>query len=135
MNPCSDEKMWKSVSARSLSIWRSRLRPCRHGDKKGQADLDTKLTAVLQRADGSLEQFECPYLIDAEGAHNIGRGTIGLHFEGKSHVESYALGHLGRIMDMSQLALNYRESRTEQLNLFSASGTECETFGWGHEGD
>jgi 2-polyprenyl-6-methoxyphenol hydroxylase-like FAD-dependent oxidoreductase len=35
----------------------------------GQADRDTKLTAVLQHTDGSLEQFECSYLIDAEGAH------------------------------------------------------------------
>jgi 2-polyprenyl-6-methoxyphenol hydroxylase-like FAD-dependent oxidoreductase len=35
----------------------------------GQADRDTKLTAVLQHMDGSLEQFECSYLIDAEGAH------------------------------------------------------------------
>ena len=35
------------------------------------------------------------YLIDAEGAHSIvARGTVGLHFEGKSHVEAYALGDL-----------------------------------------
>jgi 2-polyprenyl-6-methoxyphenol hydroxylase-like FAD-dependent oxidoreductase len=60
----------------------------------GQADRDTKLTAVLQHRDGSLEQFECSYLIDAEGAHSTGRGTVGLHFEGKSHVEEYALGDL-----------------------------------------
>src|SRR6201981_3008514 len=60
----------------------------------GQSDRETKLPAILQHADGSLEQFECSYLIDAEGAHSIARGTIGLHFEGKSHVESYALGAL-----------------------------------------
>src|SRR5580700_10728011 len=44
----------------------------------GQADRDTKLTAVLQHRDGSLEQIECSYLIDAEGAHSTGRGTVGL---------------------------------------------------------
>jgi 2-polyprenyl-6-methoxyphenol hydroxylase-like FAD-dependent oxidoreductase len=59
-----------------------------------QADLDTKLTSVLQHKDGSLERFECSYLIDAEGAHSIARGTVGLRFEGKSHVEAYALGDL-----------------------------------------
>jgi 2-polyprenyl-6-methoxyphenol hydroxylase-like FAD-dependent oxidoreductase len=59
-----------------------------------QADLDTKLTAVLQHKDGSLERFECSYLIDAEGAHSNARGTVGLHFEGKTHVEDYALGDL-----------------------------------------
>ncbi len=60
----------------------------------GQADRDTKLTAILQRRDGSLERFECSYLIDAEGAHSTARGTVGLHFEGKTHVEDYALGDL-----------------------------------------
>jgi 2-polyprenyl-6-methoxyphenol hydroxylase-like FAD-dependent oxidoreductase len=60
----------------------------------GQADRDTKLTAVLQHRDGSLEQFECSYLIDAEGTHSTARGTVGLYFEGKSHVEEYALGDL-----------------------------------------
>src|SRR5260221_7980890 len=60
----------------------------------GKADRDTKLTAVLQHRDGSLEQFECSYLIDAEGAHSTARGTVGLHFEGKSLVEDYALGDL-----------------------------------------
>jgi 2-polyprenyl-6-methoxyphenol hydroxylase-like FAD-dependent oxidoreductase len=60
----------------------------------GQADRDTKLTAVLQHKDGPLEQFECSYLIAAEGAHSIARGTVGVHFEGKSLVEDYALGDL-----------------------------------------
>ena len=60
----------------------------------GQADRDRELTAVLQHRDGSLEQFECSYLIDAEGTHSTARGTVGLYFEGKSHVEEYALGDL-----------------------------------------
>src|ERR1700746_488206 len=33
----------------------------------GKADRDKELTAILERRDGSLEQFECSYLIDAEG--------------------------------------------------------------------
>jgi 2-polyprenyl-6-methoxyphenol hydroxylase-like FAD-dependent oxidoreductase len=60
----------------------------------GQADRDTKVTAVLQHRDGSLEKFDCSYLIAAEGAHSTARGTVGLHFAGKSLVEDYALGDL-----------------------------------------
>jgi 2-polyprenyl-6-methoxyphenol hydroxylase-like FAD-dependent oxidoreductase len=60
----------------------------------GQADRGAMLTAVLQHTDGSLEQFECAYLIAAEGAHSTARGTLGLDFEGKSLAEDYALGDL-----------------------------------------
>jgi 2-polyprenyl-6-methoxyphenol hydroxylase-like FAD-dependent oxidoreductase len=60
----------------------------------GQGDRGATLTAVLQRTDGSLEQCECAYLIDAEGAHSTARGTLGLDFEGKSLAEDYALGDL-----------------------------------------
>jgi 2-polyprenyl-6-methoxyphenol hydroxylase-like FAD-dependent oxidoreductase len=60
----------------------------------GQGDRGGTLTAVLQHTDGSLEQCECAYLIDAEGAHSTARGTLGLDFEGKSLAEDYALGDL-----------------------------------------
>ena len=69
----------------------------------GQADRETTVTAVLRRGDGSLEQFECSYLIDAEGAHSTARGTVGLHFEGKSLVEDYALGDLYADADLAEL--------------------------------
>src|SRR5258708_15501481 len=42
----------------------------------GQSDRDTNLTAVLQHTDGSLERFECSYLVDAEGAHSTARGSV-----------------------------------------------------------
>ena len=60
----------------------------------GQPDRGAMLTAVLEHTDGSLEQFECAYLVDAEGAHSTARGTLGLDFEGKSLAEDYALGDL-----------------------------------------
>ena len=59
-----------------------------------QEERDTGVSAVLQHADGSLEQFRCAYMIDAEGAHSVGRATLGLQFKGKSLEENYALGDL-----------------------------------------
>jgi 2-polyprenyl-6-methoxyphenol hydroxylase-like FAD-dependent oxidoreductase len=84
----------------------------------GQADRDTKLTAVLQHADGSLEQFECSYLIDAEGAHSIARGTVGLHFEGKSHVEAYALGDLHIDGDLVETDFHIFSSELGFMSMF-----------------
>src|SRR5258708_14444211 len=46
----------------------------------GQADRETKLTAVLQHRAGSLEKVECSYLITADGAHSTASGTVRLHF-------------------------------------------------------
>jgi 2-polyprenyl-6-methoxyphenol hydroxylase-like FAD-dependent oxidoreductase len=84
----------------------------------GQADRDTQLTAVLQHADGSLEQFECSYLIDAEGAHSIARGTVGLHFEGKSHVEAYALGDLHIDGDLVETDFHIFSSELGFMSMF-----------------
>jgi 2-polyprenyl-6-methoxyphenol hydroxylase-like FAD-dependent oxidoreductase len=88
----------------------------------GQADRDTKLTAVLRHTDGSLEQFECSYLIDAEGAHSIARGTIGLHFEGKSHVEDYALGDLHIDGDLVETDFHIFSSEHGFMSMFPMSG-------------
>jgi len=88
----------------------------------GQADRDTKLTAVLQHADGSLEQFECSYLIDAEGAHSIARGTVGLHFEGKSHVEAYALGDLHIDGDLVETDFHIFSSELGFMSMFPMGG-------------
>ena len=88
----------------------------------GQADLDTKLTAVLQHGDGSLEQFECSYLIDAEGAHSTARGTVGLHFEGKSLAEDYALGDLHIIGDLVETDVHIFSSEHGFLALFPMGG-------------
>jgi 2-polyprenyl-6-methoxyphenol hydroxylase-like FAD-dependent oxidoreductase len=88
----------------------------------GQADLDTKLTAVLRHRDGSLEQFECSYLIDAEGAHSTARGTVGLHFEGKSHVEDYALGDLYIDGDLVETDFHIFASEHGFISIFPMGG-------------
>jgi 2-polyprenyl-6-methoxyphenol hydroxylase-like FAD-dependent oxidoreductase len=88
----------------------------------GQADRDTKLTAVLQHRDGSLEQFECSYLIDAEGAHSTARGTVGLHFEGKSLVEDYALGDLHIGGELVETDFHIFSSEHGFLGLFPMGG-------------
>ena len=59
-----------------------------------QDEHDTNVTATLQHSDGSLERFDCPYMIEAEGAHSKARTTLDLEFEGRSLVEDYALGDL-----------------------------------------
>jgi 2-polyprenyl-6-methoxyphenol hydroxylase-like FAD-dependent oxidoreductase len=88
----------------------------------GQADRDTKLTAVLQHRDGSLEQFECSYLIDAEGAHSTARGTVGLHFEGKSLIEDYALGDLHVDGDLVETDFHIFSSEHGFISLFPMGG-------------
>jgi 2-polyprenyl-6-methoxyphenol hydroxylase-like FAD-dependent oxidoreductase len=88
----------------------------------GQADRDTKLTAVLQHVNGALEQFECSYLIDAEGAHSTARGTAGLHFEGKSHVESYALGDLHIDSDLVETDFHIFSSDRGFMSMFPMGG-------------
>src|SRR5260370_18862969 len=88
----------------------------------GQADLDTKLTAVLQHKDGSLERFECSYLIDAEGDHTIARGTVGLHFEGRSHVEQYALGDLHIDGDLVETDFHIFSSEHGFMSMFPMGG-------------
>ena len=84
----------------------------------GQADRDTGLTAVLQHIDGPLEQFECSYLIDAEGAHSTARGTVGLQFEGKSLVENYALGDLYLDGDLADTDFHVFSSEHGFMGLF-----------------
>ena len=88
----------------------------------GQADRDTKLTAILQHRDGSLEQFECSYLIDAEGSHSTARGTVGLQFGGKSHVEDYALGDLHVDGDLVETDFHIFSSVHGFISLFPMGG-------------
>jgi 2-polyprenyl-6-methoxyphenol hydroxylase-like FAD-dependent oxidoreductase len=88
----------------------------------GQTDRDTTLTAVLQHADGTLEQFKCSYLIDAEGAHSIAHGTVGLHFEGKSHVEAYALGDLHIDGDLVETDFHIFSSEHGFMSMFPMGG-------------
>ncbi|CAM6083585.1 unnamed protein product [Calypogeia fissa] len=50
--------------------------------------------AILKHKDGSLEGFDCAYLIDTEGAHSVCRTTMDVQFKGTTRDESYALGDL-----------------------------------------
>src|SRR5258707_5308800 len=88
----------------------------------GQADRDTKLTAVLQHGGGTLERFECSYLVDAEGAHSTARASVGLHFEGKSLVEDYALGDLHIDGDLVETDFHIFSSEHGFLGLFPMGG-------------
>lgn len=88
----------------------------------GQAERDTTLSAVLQHRDRSLEQFECSYLIDAEGAHSTARGTVGLHFKGKSLVEDYALGDLHVGGNLVETDFHIFSSEHGFLGLFPMGG-------------
>jgi 2-polyprenyl-6-methoxyphenol hydroxylase-like FAD-dependent oxidoreductase len=60
----------------------------------GQPELGSGVQATLRRSDGSLEELEAAYLIDAEGAHSTVRRSMDLPFEGKSLPHSYALADL-----------------------------------------
>jgi 2-polyprenyl-6-methoxyphenol hydroxylase-like FAD-dependent oxidoreductase len=88
----------------------------------GQGDRDKNLAAVLQHKDGSLEQVECSYLIDAEGAHSTARGTVGLHFEGKSHLEHYALGDLHVDGDLVETDFHIFSSEHGFMSMFPMGG-------------
>jgi 2-polyprenyl-6-methoxyphenol hydroxylase-like FAD-dependent oxidoreductase len=59
-----------------------------------QSEHGESVKAILKHRDGSLEEMDCAYLIDCEGAHSISRTTLNLQFEGKTRDEQYALGDL-----------------------------------------
>lgn len=49
---------------------------------------------TLRKSDGSLEEVDAAYLIDAEGAHSVVRHSMDLAFKGTSLPNSYALADL-----------------------------------------
>ncbi|MFT4112777.1 FAD-dependent monooxygenase [Silvibacterium sp.] len=53
---------------------------------------DEGVRAFLRKAQDEIEEFDCAYLIDSEGAHSVCRETLGLTFAGKTRDEDYALG-------------------------------------------
>jgi 2-polyprenyl-6-methoxyphenol hydroxylase-like FAD-dependent oxidoreductase len=59
-----------------------------------QSENGDSVKAILKHRGGSLEEVNCEYLIDSEGAHSISRTTLNLQFEGKTRKENYALGDL-----------------------------------------
>jgi 2-polyprenyl-6-methoxyphenol hydroxylase-like FAD-dependent oxidoreductase len=83
-----------------------------------QTDRADTLTAILKLADGSLENLQCDYLIDAEGAHSVARPTSGLEFEGRALATTYALGDLYIDGDLSGSDLHIFSSDSGFLALF-----------------
>jgi 2-polyprenyl-6-methoxyphenol hydroxylase-like FAD-dependent oxidoreductase len=83
-----------------------------------QAERASSATAILQHPDGSLERFECSYIIDAEGAHSTVRSTVGLEFEGKALEENYALGDLHLDGDLVETDFHIFSSEFGFLGLF-----------------
>ncbi|CAM6083581.1 unnamed protein product [Calypogeia fissa] len=63
-----------------------------------QSDRDANsghaVKAILKHKDGSLEGFDCAYLLDTEGAHSLCRTTMDVQFKGRTREENYALGDL-----------------------------------------
>lgn len=58
--------------------------------------------AVLRHPDGSLEEAQAPWLIDAEGAHSAVRATLDLPFVGRTRDDSYALGDVRLDGDLAE---------------------------------
>ena len=50
--------------------------------------------ATLRKADGTVEELDAAYLVDAEGAHSSARHTLSLAFEGKSLPNTYLIADL-----------------------------------------
>lgn len=77
-----------------------------------------RVTTILRRADGSLEELDSSYLISAEGAHSTVRETLGLKFEGKSLDEQYALGDFYIDGDLPDSDLHVFSSEHGFLGMF-----------------
>jgi 2-polyprenyl-6-methoxyphenol hydroxylase-like FAD-dependent oxidoreductase len=88
----------------------------------GQPEQATGVQATLRRSDGSLEELNAAYLIDAEGAHSTVRRSMDLLFEGKSLPHSYALADLYVDGDLSE----------NQLSIFLAESGLLAAFPMGH---
>jgi 2-polyprenyl-6-methoxyphenol hydroxylase-like FAD-dependent oxidoreductase len=56
-----------------------------------QSEHGETVRAVLRHPDGSLEELNCDYLIDCEGAHSVARTTLNVQFAGKTRPETYVL--------------------------------------------
>jgi 2-polyprenyl-6-methoxyphenol hydroxylase-like FAD-dependent oxidoreductase len=87
-----------------------------------QPEQTTGVQATLRRSDGTLEELEAAYLIDAEGAHSTVRRSMDLPFEGKSLPHSYALADLHVDGDLPE----------DQLSIFLADSGLLAAFPMGH---
>ncbi|WP_158615320.1 FAD-dependent monooxygenase [Acidipila sp. EB88] len=87
-----------------------------------QPERGSGVQAMLRKGDGSLEEFEATYLIDAEGAHSVVRRAAHLPFDGKSMPNSYALADLHVDGDVAE----------DQLSIFLASSGLLAAFPMGN---
>jgi 2-polyprenyl-6-methoxyphenol hydroxylase-like FAD-dependent oxidoreductase len=87
-----------------------------------QSDRGDSVKAVLRHRDGNLEEVDCDYLIDSEGAHSISRTTLGLHFQGKTREEKYALGDLYIDGDLPSTDFHIFSSEFGFMGLFPMGG-------------
>ena len=76
------------------------------------------VVAILENRDGRLEKLNCSYLIAAEGAHSNVRDTLGLHLDGKSLPEDYALGDFHIDGDLPDSDLHIFSSEHGFLGMF-----------------
>ena len=77
---------------------------------------------TLHKPDGSLEEVESSYLIDAEGAHSTVRHTLGLQFKGKPLPDTYALADLHLEGEIPEDQLSIFLSENGLLAVFPMGG-------------
>ena len=77
---------------------------------------------TLRKANGSLEELNAAYLIDAEGAHSVVRHSMDLPFKGASLLNSYALADLYIDGDLPE----------DQLSIFVPESGLLAAFPMGH---
>ena len=87
-----------------------------------QTDHGDAVRAILKHRDGTLEEVNCDYLIDSEGAHSVSRTTLGLHFQGKTREEKYALGDFYIDGDLPSTDFHIFSSAFGFMGLFPMGG-------------
>lgn len=82
------------------------------------------VTATLEHTDGSLEELNVAYMVDAEGAHSIVRSSLGLDFKGETLSQSYVLGDLHIDGDLASSDFHIFASDHGFMGLFPMGGSE-----------
>ncbi len=78
--------------------------------------------AILKHRDGALEEVNCAYLIDTEGAHSVSRTTLNLAFQGKTRNENFALADLHVEGDLAATDIHIFSSEFGFMGLFPMGG-------------
>jgi 2-polyprenyl-6-methoxyphenol hydroxylase-like FAD-dependent oxidoreductase len=82
------------------------------------------VTAVLEHADGAIEEVTAAYVIDAEGAHSVIRNTLGLQFKGKTLEETFVLGDVQVDGNLPNSSFHIFSSESGLLALFPIGGSQ-----------